>query len=280
MPAENPIPPKGHLTLEGAVNTSGYKPDYLMQLAREGAIARIKQDGIYYFSAKDLREYNHPRGYLTIEEAAEETGLPEKYLGNLARKNHIKSLKKHRRVFLRKTDVEKLKAPEGYLPLEEAVKEVGYVADYLKRLARQGLIRKIAIRGQIYLSSEDIAKYNQNPEGYLSPEEATRESGYSHGGLRRLARNGHIKTAPRHGIVYFYAEDIQKLKVPEGFLSLEEAAKQSEFSIQQIKYKIKTDSIQSTKIGGKRYVSAEDLGIRLEKQENGASHGRTLDGRI
>lgn len=114
----------------------------------------------------------------------------------------------------------------------------------------------------------------------MSPEEAARESSYSHGGLRRLVRNGHIRTTTRHGIVYFSAEDIEKLKAPEGFLALKEAVKQSEFSVWQIKYRVKTGRIRTAKRGGKLYVSAEGLGIHVEKQDGTAGPKADLEKRI
>lgn len=280
MPVGEQTPPKGYITLDEAVDRSDYTPRYLMQLAREGNIGRIEQQGIFYFSARSLQNYIQPHGYLTIGESARVTGFNPDYLEKLARKRRIKSVKKRRRVFLLARDVKKLIIPEGFVSPEEATDNAGYVAEYLIRLSRQGVIRRMVIHGQLYLSLEDIRKYNQNPQGYLSPQEATRESGYSHGGLRRLARKGRIRTTTRHEIVYFLAEDIQELKVPEGFLGLEEAAGQSRFSVGQIKYQIRTERIKNIKIGGKRYVSAEDLGIHLEKQDSNTNPEATLESRI
>lgn len=271
---------KGCLTLQQAVTISGYTPAYLKQLTREGHIGRIEQQGIIYFSAKGLENYIQPRGYLTIEEGVKETGFNARYLRKLAREKHIRSIKKHRRTFLFTRDVKKLIVPEGFVTPEEAADIGGYVAEYLVKLSRQGTIKRAVAHGKIYLSLEDVRKYGRDPEGYFIPEEASSLSGYSAVHLRRLAKRGFIGSTQRHGIIYFSAQDIDELKAPEGFLTLKEAVRRGEFSIAQIKYRIRVNSIRSTKTGIKRYVSAEDLGINLEEQGSNTSSETTLEGII
>ena len=123
MQVSEQAPLQGYLTLDDAVSMSGYKPTYLMQLAREGHIERIEeQQGIFRFSARDLRNYIRPRGYLTVEEAVQETGFDKPYLRKLAREKRVRSVKKHRQVFLFARDMAKLKVPEGYLRPEEAAR--------------------------------------------------------------------------------------------------------------------------------------------------------------
>lgn len=273
-------PRQGYLTLEEAVNKSNYKPDYLKQLARNGTIRHIEQDGVFYFSARSLRYYIQPSGYLTIGESAKVTGFNAAYLRRLAREKRIKSIKKRRQVFLFARDVNKLIIPEGFVTPKEAADIAGYVDEYLVNLSRREFIGRAMVHGKIYLSLEDAKKYGRDPEGYLGPEEASNLSGYSANHLRRLVKKGVIGSTLRHGIIYFSAQDVEELKVPEGFLPLEEAVRQSEFSIGQIKYQIKMDRIRSTVKHGKSYVSAEDLGIKLEMQESGGNTEDSLDARV
>lgn len=131
MQTDKPVPPKGYLTLEEAVNKSGYKPTYLMQLAKDGHIKRIEQQGIFYFSARSLDTYIQPSGYLTIEKSARITGFNTSYLRRLAREKRIRSIKKRRKFFLLARDVNKLIVPEGFVTPEEAADIGGYIAEYL-----------------------------------------------------------------------------------------------------------------------------------------------------
>jgi hypothetical protein len=264
---------EGYVTLDSAVLISDYKPQHLMALGQKGEIGRIKHDGIFYFSVLDLQNYIQPDGYLTIKQAVLQTGFKASYLQRLAREGRIKSVSRRRRTFLSSSSLVKLIVPEGYVRPEEAAEESAYAADYLIRLSRQGVIRRKTVHGDLYLSLADIGKFQQNPEGYLSPEEAMDRTSYSHGNLRKLAREGTIGTTLMLGIIYFSAEDIEKLTIPENFLSLKESVERSEFSIHQIKYRIRTNQIRSKIRGQKRFVSAEDLGIILKDSD-------TLEGKV
>lgn len=258
---------KRFLSLDDAVRESEYSRDHLKNLARKGALGRIKIGHLVYIFAEDLKNYIQPKGFLTLEEASNATGYTRRYFGNLANDGIIESVRRHEKIFVSSQDVEKYKLPKEYISQEDASKITGFTADHLKRAANKGLIRGTRHFRKVYFHKEDIVGYGRPPEGYLSLNAAAKKSGYGISHLSSLATQGRIGSVRKGKRVYISAEELKDYREHPGFLTLEESVQRSGYTPHYLRQFIKEQNVRTIKRRSRVMYSAEDLGVNISAQE-------------
>jgi hypothetical protein len=255
--------PDGYTSIDEAVRKTNYSRNHLNKLGMVGTIRRYNVgNNVYLFSA-DLDEYLHPKGFLTLKQAAEMTGYNWRYFNDLANNGLITSRKQHGKVFVSEKGVKKYILKKGYISQKEAIEITKYTADHLRREANRGIIRSVMHHHTVFFNAKDIKNYRQPPRGFLSYEEAHSKSGYAVSTLSIFATNGVIRRVNVGGINYVSLRDIEQYKnskkPPIGFLSTSVAAKKVSYSQCYVVELAVTKKIDSVKINGKHYVSYKDL---------------------
>ena len=124
--------------------------------------------------------------------------------------------------------------PEGYLSLDDAVRESKYSRDHLNQLARSGTLGREKIYNKLYFSAGDLTDY-LHPTGFLTLKEASVATGYARRYFGNLANERTIESVRRHEKIFVPSQDVERFKLPEGYLSQEEAVAKTGFTADHLK---------------------------------------------
>ena len=163
--------------------------------------------------------------------------------------------------------------PEGWITTTEAAKIVGYGPSAIRALIKSGEIeavqmassRKWAINPDSVTAAIRTDREGERPSGWVTTTEAAKRTGLTMVGVRQQILSGKVEGVQMpNGRWYVNPETLvakgERPGVPDGWLSLSDAADICGYTEPAIRYWIKTGRVQAEKIGGKVFVEPVSFG--------------------
>jgi|TARA_Y100000310_G_scaffold298011_1_gene331534 hypothetical protein len=165
--------PLGYLNLEEAVISTGYTQRYIRELAREKIIMSIRENGIKYYSEKDLKSRRQvPEGYMSLEKGVEEYRYSKSHFRKLVKRAKVPTIQVLRVVYFSVTDFERfLQIPDGYNILDRAAEDSIFARDTIRKLLNKGKVEGIKKFNLWYVSISNLRQYEAAYEEKKSSKE-------------------------------------------------------------------------------------------------------------
>ncbi|MBI2076246.1 MAG: helix-turn-helix domain-containing protein [Candidatus Aenigmarchaeota archaeon] len=220
-----------------------------------GEVAKLTEYGAIFLTPPE-----HEGWYLTVIIASELTGYATSTLRKLARRGTLRAASVNgRRYFLAK-DVDKLKVPEGYLPVGAAAARAGYSEDYVRRLAGRETIRRTYFKRGLYVSVADLSRYEEVPKGFIARKNAAAKYGFTVRHLKKLASSGKIRVIRTRTGRYLSEDDLRRrTEVPEGFISYEDGARKYGYNKGYLGLLAKQRGFERKRVGKRGFVKETDI---------------------
>ena len=146
----------------------------------DGQIRATWVGGRRYFLQEDVdKELKVPEGWWNLETAIQYTHLHPNCLRRLARAGQITGNTVHKKNWFEPNALKQyFDAPEGFVTYERAQELFGVSKKAIRSLAQDGEIKTDVKRGWKYFNLEDLSKYFEISDGYISTVQAAEEFQY------------------------------------------------------------------------------------------------------